>query len=175
MKILVFSDSHGRLLGMYDAIERESPDAVIHLGDCYEDACDLRRSYPSLPVYAVRGNNDFEPDAPPYMVIAPENFLIYITHGHRERVTWSSVGNLPVRAAQEGCALALYGHTHRVFDQTICGVRVVNPGSISLPRGGPAGYVRMTVEGGQLLTLEQLDGEGAPYQERRENKGFRWF
>ena len=44
---------------MYDAIERECPDAVFHLGDCYEDACDLRRSYPSLPVYAVLGNNDF--------------------------------------------------------------------------------------------------------------------
>lgn len=49
MKILVFSDSHGRTLDMYGLIETEAPDAVIHLGDHYEDACDLRRSYPNMP------------------------------------------------------------------------------------------------------------------------------
>ena len=29
---------------MYAAIERERPDAVIHCGDCYEDACELRQA-----------------------------------------------------------------------------------------------------------------------------------
>lgn len=86
MKILVFSDSHGRTLDMYGLIETEAPDAVIHLGDHYEDACDLRRSYPNMPVYAVRGNNDFEPDAPLFSVIAPEGVRMYLTHGHRDRV-----------------------------------------------------------------------------------------
>ena len=41
MKIVVISDSHGRMLDVYDAVERECPDAVIHLGDCYEDALSL--------------------------------------------------------------------------------------------------------------------------------------
>ena len=56
MKIVVISDSHGRMLDVYDAVERECPDAVIHLGDCYEDACELRHSYPicrSMPCWAI--------------------------------------------------------------------------------------------------------------------------
>ena len=176
MKILVFSDSHGRVLSMYDAMEREEPDAVIHLGDCYEDACDLRRSYPNVVVYAVRGNNDFEPDAPSFLVIAPEGYPIYAAHGHLERVSWSQTGNLPARAAEHGCKLALYGHTHRVYDRQEGDVRVVNPGSISLPRGGSAGYVRLIVQDGKLESLEQLDADGAPYPKKAfAQKEFRWF
>lgn len=93
MKILVFSDSHGRTIDMYSLIESEFPDAVIHLGDHYEDASDLRRSYPDLPIYAVRGNNDFEPDAPLFSVIAPAGVRMYLTHGHRDRVSWTSSGS----------------------------------------------------------------------------------
>ena len=70
MKVLVFSDSHGRTLDMYDAIEREQPDAVLHLGDCYEDARDLQRSYPDLTVCGVAGNNDWGADAPSQAVVA---------------------------------------------------------------------------------------------------------
>lgn len=175
MIILVFSDSHGRNLTMYDVIERESPDAVIHLGDYYDDARDLRRSYPAMPIYAVRGNNDYEADAPLFSVITPENFPIYITHGHRERVMWSSLGSLPQRAAEAGCKLALFGHTHRMIDQTINEVRIINPGSISLPRGGPAGYARLSVDDGALLSAEVLDEEGALYALRQQdNSRFGW-
>ena len=113
MKILVFSDSHGRTIDMYGLIEAEDPDAVIHLGDHYEDACDLRRSYPNIPVYAVRGNNDFEPDAPLFSVIAPEGVRMYLTHGHRDRVGWTNTGFVSDRAAEHGCVLALYGQIGR--------------------------------------------------------------
>ena len=54
MNILVFSDSHGRVLDMFNLVENISPDAVIHLGDYDEDAQDLRRSYPNITVYSVR-------------------------------------------------------------------------------------------------------------------------
>ena len=37
MKILVFSDSHGRLGLMLDAIEKERPQRVFFLGDNYRD------------------------------------------------------------------------------------------------------------------------------------------
>ena len=49
MKILVFSDSHGRLGLMLDAIEKERPQRVFFLGDNYRDgqaladACPLKR------------------------------------------------------------------------------------------------------------------------------------
>ncbi len=178
MKILVFSDSHGRTLDMYGLIETEAPDAVIHLGDHYEDACDLRRSYPNMPVYAVRGNNDFEPDAPLFSVIAPEGVRMYLTHGHRDRVGWSDTGLVSAHAADNGCTLALYGHTHLRNDVTEGGVRVMNPGSISMPRSGRASCIRLTVQGGRLLAAGFLDTDGAPYDEsldKKKKKRFGWF
>ena len=33
MKLLVFSDSHGNVANMEDAVRREEPDQVLHLGD----------------------------------------------------------------------------------------------------------------------------------------------
>ncbi|MFQ9125745.1 MAG: hypothetical protein ACLR4Z_01630 [Butyricicoccaceae bacterium] len=38
---------------------------------------------------------------------------------------------------------------------------VCNPGSISLPRGGPASYARLDIEGGMVRTLELVDEDGA--------------
>ena len=38
VKVLVFSDSHGYNMSMAYAIEREKPDAVIHLGEIVEIA-----------------------------------------------------------------------------------------------------------------------------------------
>ncbi|MBP3312249.1 MAG: metallophosphoesterase [Butyricicoccus sp.] len=178
MKILVFSDSHGRTIDMYGLIEAEDPDAVIHLGDHYEDACDLRRSYPNIPVYAVRGNNDFEPDAPLFSVIAPEGVRMYLTHGHRDRVGWTNTGFVSDRAAEHGCVLALYGHTHLRHDAMEGSVRVMNPGSISMPRDGRGSCLRLTVEGGRLLAAEFLDADGAPYNEspsKKTKKRFGWF
>lgn len=177
MKILVFSDSHGRTLDMYGLIESEQPDAVIHLGDHYEDACDLRRSYPNLTVYAVRGNNDFDPDAPLFSVIAPAGVRMYLTHGHRERAAWLQSGNVAARAAEEGCTIALYGHTHLRYDRTEGGVRVMNPGSISLPRDGRASCLMLDVQNGALVSACFLEPDGAPLlpEQPKQHKKFRWF
>lgn len=153
MVLLVFADSHGRTLNMYSAIEALQPDAVIHLGDYFEDACDLRRSYPDFPVYAVRGNNDFEPDAPDFLVIAPEGVRIYLAHGHRERVRRLDTGRMAEYAENHGCQLALFGHTHLRLDEQQGSVRVFNPGSISLPRDGYPSFLKLTVQDGKLLEV----------------------
>ena len=176
MKVLVFSDSHGRVIEMFEAVERDRPDAVIHLGDCYEDACDLRRSYPNLTVYAVTGTNDWGADGPAELVIEPAGVRIYLTHGHREGVAFSSSGRVPVRAAAENCRLALFGHSHVVSRETHGGVLVLNPGSISLPRRGPASYARLILDAGEVRAAEVLDTEGRPWQEKnKKEKKFRWF
>lgn len=178
MKILIFADSHGHTIDMYGLIESLAPDAVIHLGDHYEDACDLRRSYPNIPIYAVRGNNDFEPDAPITAVIAPEGVRMYLTHGHRDRVCWSDSGLVAAHAAEQGCTLALYGHSHLCSDTVEQGVRVMNPGSISLPRSGRGSCILMEIENGQILSAVFLDTEGAPYPHDaapKKKKRFGWF
>lgn len=149
---------------MYDAIERESPDTVIHLGDCVEDARDLVRSYPNLAVLYVRGNNDFEQDASFSAVVSLGGVRIYLTHGHQERVSRSSRGVLPRRAREAGCTVAMFGHTHRVFHAEEDGVLLLNPGSISLPRGGPASYLRLAADNGRLLEVDMLEENGQPHR-----------
>lgn len=49
MKLLVFSDSHGNVANMEDAVRREEPDQVLHLGDVVRDADALRRRFPTFP------------------------------------------------------------------------------------------------------------------------------
>ena len=51
MKVLIFADSHGYNMAMAFAVDREEPDAVIHLGDHAEDAREIERvpGYADLP------------------------------------------------------------------------------------------------------------------------------
>ena len=85
----------------------------------------------------------------------------YCTHGHREGVNYG-LDNLYYSALENNCDIAMYGHTHVPFDDffenssdarsdesdnTVRGVRVLNPGSVSLPRGGNRkSYMIMTFE-----------------------------
>ena len=48
MKILVLSDSHGNISNMLQAVEREQPRAVYHLGDCLRDGERLLSIYHTL-------------------------------------------------------------------------------------------------------------------------------
>lgn len=157
MKVLVFSDSHGRTVDIYSAIERETPDAIIHLGDYTEDVRELRRAYAcsTMPIYAVRGNNDFDSDFPMFIVMQLGGISMYLSHGHRERVFGMSSGQMAARAQENHCMLAMFGHTHRLFLEQINGVYVFNPGSISLPRGGKRSYGRLTIEDGGF-TIEPV-------------------
>ena len=115
MKVLVFSDSHGYNMSMAYAIEREKPDAVLHLGDHTDDADDIRRAFPALTIYHVRGNNDFDMDVPLFAVVTVGGVRMYLTHGHRERVSMLHSGLVPARAREEGCSFAFFGHTHRMM------------------------------------------------------------
>ena len=55
MKILVLSDSHSALSFMRRCIDSVKPDAVIHLGDHFDDAEEMREEYPGDSVlYGAR-------------------------------------------------------------------------------------------------------------------------
>lgn len=177
MNILIFSDSHGRVLDMFNLVENISPDAVIHLGDYDEDAQDLRRSYPNITVYSVRGNNDYGSDSPWFSVVTLEGIKFYLTHGHREGVVWTSSGNISEYAQKFGCSIALYGHTHcanHVIDNDI---HILNPGSISLPRQGVASCLSLEIQNGEIINSVFLNTDGEPISlTKQKNKSkFRWF
>ncbi|WP_058985631.1 phosphodiesterase [Hugonella massiliensis] len=162
MKLVIASDIHGSAYWcgkLMDEIEREAPDTVVLLGDLlyHGPRNDLPRGYAPKQVLAmlntladhvvaVRGNCDAEVDQmvldfpmmADYAVIADGGFQMLCTHGHLP-----SPDRVP--APPQGGAL-LYGHTHvkmnepldvRMPDGSVVPtVRMLNPGSVSIPKDG---------------------------------------
>ena len=170
-KVLIVSDSHGKNIYVKKAIDREKPDMLIHLGDIegYPDeirewldaAMQERREQGeevSLPVPAVfiRGNCDNYNN---YDLKSSQSFELngvrfFATHGHRQEVSYGY--HLLVKTAKmNGCKVAFYVHTHRPYDGVVDGIRVVNPGSIALPRGHAGkSYMIMTFTSEKEFEIE---------------------
>ena len=128
MKILVLSDSHGTMQYMCDAVEKEQPDYIIHLGDHAKDAEELSLYYPNIPVSIVRGNCDFLSDQPETRLAEYGSVKIFSCHGH----TCGVKGGLlrAVYAAREaGADILLYGHTHIPFQDKTDELLILNPGA----------------------------------------------
>ena len=129
MKILVFSDSHRSLSGMYGAIDRHQPQQVIHLGDMVSDAEEVGKHYPKLPFCTVPGNCDgWLTTAPLKKQITLEGKSILLSHGHRWDVK-SGYGGAVADARAVGADILLFGHTHVPLCQQLeDGLWMMNPG-----------------------------------------------
>ncbi len=137
MKIVAVSDTHGNEEILEEIVRcNQSADLFLHLGDGEREYESVRNRYPRQAFLMVKGNNDWG-DYPPAMVLPLKGFKLYLTHGNRfERSSLLSF--LAASAKANECDLALFGHTHVPCDETVGGVRLFNPGSPSLPRGGNA-------------------------------------
>lgn len=156
MKILVLSDSHSGLSFMRECVDTLKPDALIHLGDYYDDAQTLHEEYPHLPLYQVPGNCD-RYRCPPFaqeILIQPVcGVPLYVTHGHRHQVKMTT--SLLIRDARESkVAAVLYGHTH-IPDchMESDGLWVLNPGS-SGSWGGTVGLIE--TDNGKIVSCKVL-------------------
>lgn len=145
MKIIVVADTHSSVSYIIDAINNtEGVSKVIHLGDCVSDARVIQENV-DVPVIMVRGNNDyFDKDVPLDKIIYVEGHKILLTHGHKYNVYFGPQ-RLYFRAIELGCDMVLYGHTHIFEDICVGDVRIINPGSVSLPRDRVASYVLMEI------------------------------
>lgn len=131
MKILVLSDSHGDLTTLKKVADKYSvnADIIVHCGDgTRNDATFLQENYRNAMVVCVRGNCDFGSPLNYYEKLNIMGKNILITHGHLHNVKYSLV-NLSYKAQEENCDIVLYGHTHIANDQTLAGVRLINPGA----------------------------------------------
>lgn len=128
MKILVFSDSHRSLAGMYDTIETHRPDQVIHLGDLQRDAEEVSRAYPKLPVCMVPGNCDGWTAEALKKQITLAGARLLLSHGHLWGVK-RSYDAAVADARASGADILLFGHTHRPVCQRLeDGLWMLNPG-----------------------------------------------
>ena len=173
MRWMIASDIHGSATycrEMLRAYEREGAERLLLLGDLlyHGPRNDLPEGYapkeviPMLngmrdEILCVRGNCDTEVDQmvldfpmmADYALISEGSCRIYATHGHIYHA-----GNLPPLRPGD---ILLHGHTHVPVWERVGEIRVMNPGSVSIPKGGSErGY--MTMEKG-VFRWKTLSGE----------------
>jgi putative phosphoesterase len=166
MKIFVASDIHGSAFWcrkMIEAYKTEKADLLLLLGDIlyHGPRNDLPEEYAPKQVLAmlnelksdimcVRGNCDTEVDQMvlDFSVLSETALLfadgkkIIATHGHIKN------DENPPAMAQD--SLLLCGHTHIQGIKECDGFTYVNPGSVSIPKGGtPNGYA--IIEKGEVI------------------------
>ena len=172
MKLLIASDIHGSSYycrKLLEAWEKEEAERMLLLGDIlyHGPRNDLPKEYAPREVismlnaekdriYSVRGNCEAEVDQmvlefpvlADYCLLPVGDQMIYATHGHIY-----NENHLP--PMQDGDIL-LHGHTH-IPSARIAGSHwILNPGSVSIPKGSSKpGYA--TLEGG-IFTLKDIEG-----------------
>ncbi len=158
MKILVLADSHSSLQCMRSAVKAIKPDAIIHLGDYFDDGQVIQEENPHIPFHQVPGNCDknrmyqWAPEVLSYRVCGVK---LYITHGHQHRVK-ESVFSLLQDAKAENVQGVLYGHTHVPDCHQEGSMWVLNPGSCG--HGGRTVGL-MEVNNGEILSCRILRQE----------------
>lgn len=153
MKILVFSDSHGRDEYMRKALKIH-PDAevAIFLGDGLADFLSLPKG--NIAYLYVRGNCDWHPDysfTPTVDSITLMNKKIVFLHGHTHGVK-SGLGAAKSLASDMSTDILLFGHTHMPSEHYEDGTYYFNPGSISGSGSAPTYGVITLRENGILLS-----------------------
>ncbi len=160
MKILIVSDTHGRLDNLQKAIDRvDDFDHLIHCGDVEGQEEEIEE-LAGVPVTIVRGNNDWDSQLPPNRVVDFEDYRLFVTHGHRYGVSYGTE-ELAEEAKARGCNVAVYGHIHHpVIDESDPELTIINPGSLTFPRQANRlpSYVVMeiTPKGEALYTVNYI-------------------
>lgn len=173
MKILFASDIHGsayycgKLLEIY---QKSGAERLVLLGDIlyHGPRNDLPKEYAPKQViamlneyknqiYAVRGNCDTEVDQmvlefpvlADYALLSWNGKTFYATHGHVY-----NQDNLPPVMPGD---ILIYGHTHLLKAEKVGDITVLNPGSVSIPKGGnPHTYALLE---NNLFTIYSLEGD----------------
>lgn len=151
MKVLVFSDSHGKLEYMHQAIASENPDHILHLGDHVRDFQALKTQYPQIPMTNVPGNCDYGDSSPESQTIVLDGVRIFMTHGHRYQVKYMYLRAI-YAALEQDAQILLFGHTHRAECFEEKGLWALNPGAAGQ---GSYGVLELH-EGTFMLNLRNL-------------------
>ena len=156
MEVALVSDTHipSRAQRIPEAFRRRIRDAdhVIHAGDFDSEGAfaDVRALAPALT--AVSGNMDPRIGLPGVASVELGGVEFVATHGTGSRRGYESrVATTVQQAAETDSPVGVSGHTHEVLDETVDGVRLLNPGSAT--GAAPASRTTMmtvSVVGGAL-------------------------
>ena len=159
-KVLIVSDSHGYSTNILDAVEREKPGFLIHLGDGERDLETVSWLHPGLTIYNVRGNCDGWSSTDAEAVYTIGGKRIYAVHGNLHRVKRNELSAELEDAAHAAEAdIVLYGHTHNALHLGQGGLEVINPGTIK--NDPKASYAVLTINNGRtdvkIVRLEEVE------------------
>lgn len=162
MKILIVSDTHGRLTNFEKALEAEGRlDWVLHMGDVERQEDELARMV-RCNFACVKGNNDYYTELAGELMLNIGGYKIWMTHGHRYQV-YSGIDMIKNVGLMKEADIVMYGHTHMplVEEDTELGITIINPGSITAPRqiGRQPSYIVMELEEGKkpVYTVKYLE------------------
>ena len=173
MKLMFASDIHGSAYyceKMLECYRREKAERLWILGDIlyHGPRNDLPKEYAPKKVIAmlneikeeicaVRGNCDTEVDQmvlefpilADYSLLAADGLRLYATHGH----VYNEQHMPPLMAGD----ILIHGHTH-IYEAKNAGEHVIlNPGSVSIPKGGnPPTYGILEKK---VFSVRDLDGQ----------------
>ena len=142
MKIAVISDTHDDYPSRLPSLLR-SADEIWHLGDVVAPHVLAEFELLDKPMSIVMGNCDYHPVWPLTLTLEREGVLCHLVH-------------IPPSRSPGKVQAILHGHTHIPRDYVdSLGVRWLNPGSVSLPRGGfPASFAWLKLSKGRLESWE---------------------
>ena len=161
MKILVLSDSHSGLSFMRMAIRAVKPDAVVHLGDYFDDGETMSEEFRHIRFHQVPGNCDRYRSykiRQETLCYAIGGVMTYMTHGHNHHVK-NGLYSLVAEARAANAVVVLYGHTHVPETHREGDIWVMNPGACG-STGGSVGLLEVEqgdVVSCRILTLEDLE------------------
>ncbi len=151
MRLIVFSDSHGSIACMREALfAHPEADMIIHLGDGERDLGRLDELVAGRKVVQVCGNCDIYSQLPVNELVDAAGVRIFCSHGHAEFVKHGTQAFIE-KARSTGARIALYGHTHQAVTKYDDGLHIMNPGSI---RAGEYGIIDITPSGIMLINAD---------------------
>lgn len=142
--VTVISDTHGNI----EAIKSLYPvfgesDYIIHLGDTSSDGQTIRRDFPDKTIL-INGNCDFTKLGEDERVLQIESVKIFVCHGDKYGVK-RGYERIAYRAEEQGCKVALFGHTHIPEEKHVGNVDLFNPGTLS--RYSAPTYLYLVING----------------------------
>ena len=145
LKAIILSDSHGKVMNMIDAYEREENiDMVMFAGDVHSDAEEFMLAYPKVCVAEVLGNNDFfVRNVPEERIFTFGGKKVLLVHGHRLGVKYSTA-QLLAYGKRVGADICVFGHTHSRTYEVTDGITLINPGTAA------RSYAVLTVDGDEI-------------------------
>jgi hypothetical protein len=161
VELALVSDTHvpSRAERIPDWVEARmrAADHVVHAGDfdsqaAYDRVVDVAGGTDALT--AVAGNIDPRSfDLPAAATLAVEDVTFVVTHGSGPREGYRDRVAATVREEGGPDAVGVSGHTHEVMDETVAGVRLLNPGSATGARPAAEATMYTAVVSGESVDV----------------------